>query len=162
MRYYEDFQPGTVLPLGSYLVTDEEIQRFGLAYDPQPFHLDHAAGREYHFGGLVASGWHTAAIFQRLYVDAVLSDAAVEGSPGAGDLRWPRPVRPGDVLTGRITVLDRGPSLGLPGCGLVRQRCELTDPAGQLVFQVTLSVVFRHRPAGDDAGTTAVLEGAAR
>ncbi|MGA8117269.1 MAG: MaoC family dehydratase [Actinocatenispora sp.] len=155
MRYLEDFEPGETLTLGTYEVTEAEVRRFGEAYDPQPFHLDDEAGRAFHFGGLVASGWHTAAIFQRLYVDGLLRDAAVEGSPGSDELRWIRPVRPGDVLTGVVTPLGAGPSLSRPDCGLVRKRCELRDAAGEVVFRMTLHVLFRRRPVAATASTGA-------
>ncbi len=155
MRYLEDMAPGESFDLGTYQVTEAEVRQFGTAYDPQPFHLDEEAGRAFHFGGLVASGWHTAAIFQRLYVDGLLHDAAVEGSPGCDELRWVRPVRPGDVLTGTVTPLNVGPSLSRPDCGLVRKRCELTDAAGEVVFRMTLHVLFRRRPAAVTAATGA-------
>src|SRR5687768_4952718 len=87
-RYPQDFAVGEVYDLGSYRMGTEEIVEFGRRYDPQRYHVDSDVGAESPFGGLVASGWHTAAVFMRLYVDAILQDSAAEGSPGVEDLRW--------------------------------------------------------------------------
>lgn len=119
MRYFEDFAPGQVYELGQRTMSRHEIVAFAAQYDPQPFHVDEAAAAASPFGGLIASGWHTAAVFMRLYVDAVLSTAASVGSPGIEDLRWRAPVRPGDTLSGRFTVLDVQPSSSRPDRGTV-------------------------------------------
>ncbi|WP_233261532.1 MaoC/PaaZ C-terminal domain-containing protein [Vitiosangium sp. GDMCC 1.1324] len=95
MRYFEDFQVGQVLELGSYVVTREEILAFARQYDPQPFHVDEEAGRQSIYGSIIASGWQTAAICHRLLVRAVLEGSSSMGSPGLDELRWLRPVRPG-------------------------------------------------------------------
>ena len=112
--YFEDFEPGTVFDLGERMLSKEEILTFAREYDPQPFHTDEQSAADSAFGGLIASGWHTAAIFMRLYVDAVLSRSASMGSPGVEELRWLKPVRPGDTLRARLTVLDSVPSSATP------------------------------------------------
>jgi acyl dehydratase len=94
---------------GSYEVTREEIIEFGEAYDPQPFHVDEAAASESVFGGLVASGWHTAAITMRLTVENYILESGAIGSPGVDELRWPSPVRPGDVLRVRAAPVEKEP-----------------------------------------------------
>ncbi len=106
MRYWEDFAVGDVTELGSVDVTEREIVEFAERYDPQPFHVDPEAAVDGPFGGLIASGWHTAALFMGLFVRGILLDAASMGSPGVEQLRWTAPVRPGDRLTGRVTVTD--------------------------------------------------------
>src|SRR5690242_11639548 len=100
MLYFEDMKPGDKMELGTYTVTREEILEFANKFDPQPFHINEDAAKKSMFGGLIASGWHTASICMRLYVDAILSKSMSLGSPGVDELRWKRPVRPGDVLTG--------------------------------------------------------------
>lgn len=140
MRHLEDFRVGDVFELGSREVTEAEIVEFATRYDPQPRHLV----RDDH---LIASGWHLAAILMRLYVDAVLKDTAVEVSPGVDELRWLHPVRPGDVVTGRITVIGAGPSLTRPDCGILQQRGELADDRDRPVMSATLYGLMRKRSA---------------
>ncbi|MDF9817140.1 MaoC family dehydratase [Streptomyces sp. SPB162] len=147
MRYFEDFAAGDVHDLGSVTVTAEEIIEFGERYDPQPFHTDPAAAADSAFGGLVASGWLTASLFMRAYVDGLLRDSACAGSPGVDEIRYRRPVCPGDTLGARLTVLRTGPVLGHKDRGLVQPRCELLDDAGQQVFSMTLHSLFLRRPA---------------
>src|SRR6266576_5549410 len=110
MRYWEDFQVGEVAELGPVTVTEEEIVEFGRRFDPQPFHVDPEAAKESPFGGLIASGWQTTALFMGMFVRAVLLDSASLGSPGVEEIRWTAPVRPGDTLTGRSTVTEVQPS----------------------------------------------------
>jgi len=114
---------------GSYEVTREEIVDFAEKYDPQPFHVDEEAAAESMFGELVASGWHTCAMAMRLLVDGYLSDSGSQGALGVDDLRWHRPVRPGDVLRLRSTVEDTGP--WSDSLGLVRSRVELYAADGE-------------------------------
>lgn len=94
---------------GTYEVTREEIIQFGEAYDPQAFHVDPEAARESMFGGLIASGWHTGAMTMRMIVDNYLRESGAMGSPGLDELRWPAPVRPGDVLRVRAEVVEKEP-----------------------------------------------------
>lgn len=105
-RYAEDYYIGDTFALGSHTVTAEEIIAFATSYDPQPYHVSEEAGKRSFFKGLVASGWHTASIWMKLYVRALLDDACVEGSPGVDELRWNAPVRPGDQLVGSVEIID--------------------------------------------------------
>jgi acyl dehydratase len=146
---FEDFEPGQVYELGSRTVTEAEILEFARQFDPQPFHLDPEAAKESVFGGLIASGWHTGAIWMRLYVDAMLGSAASRGSPGVEELRWLAPVRPGDTLTGSLTVLDVAPSATLPDRGTVRIRGELTNQDGVTVMRMTSRGHFGRRAAAE-------------
>ena len=145
MRYFEDFQAGEVRELGSREVTQEEIVAFAREYDPQPFHLDEEAAARSPFGGLVASGWHTAAMFMRLFVEAILLDSASLGSPGVEELRWLRPVRPGDVLSGRVRVLETRPSERDAGRGTVITESEALNQHGEVVMRMRARGFFRRR-----------------
>lgn len=143
--FWEDFEPGAEYELGTVIVTEEEILEFGRRYDPQPFHVDGQAATESCFGGLIASGWLTASLYMRLYVDGLLRGGAGEGSPGVDEIRYHRPVRAGDKLSARFTVLDRSPSLMRPQTGVVRPRCEFRDQDGNVVFSMILHSIFRRR-----------------
>ena len=146
MRYFEDFSEGQVFELGRKEVTKEEIVAFAREFDPQPFHVDEAAGNASMYGGLIASGWHTLAIGSRLFGDTILHDAAGLGAPGLEELRWLLPVRPGDVVTGRATVLETRPSKRDPGRGTVRWLFELLNQDGAVVTTMTAPMFFRRRP----------------
>ncbi|MCO5967361.1 hotdog family protein [Actinoallomurus soli] len=135
MRHLEDVRIGEVHELGRMSLSEADITRFARSYDPQVPHLD----------GTIASGWQVAGVFMRLYVDAVLRDTAVDLSPGIDELAWLRPVRPGDVLSGRATVLDVAPSLSRPDCGVVRQRGELSDDRDRPVMRMTFYSLVRRR-----------------
>src|SRR5947209_7301940 len=104
LRYFEDFAAGLTVDLGNVAFTTEGIIDFARQYDPQPMHTDPEAARASTYGGLIASGWHTAASFMRLLVDEVIGQSESIGSPGVDNLRWLKPVRPGDTLHGRFTV----------------------------------------------------------
>lgn len=147
MRYFEDFAAGQVFELGSHQMTRDEIVEFARRWDPQPFHLDEAAAAESAFGGLVASGWHTACVFMRLYVDALLLDAASMGSPGLEELRWLVPVRPGDLLSATAHVVDVAPSTKRADRGTVFMRFEVHNGRGDLVARMTGRGLFGRRPA---------------
>ena len=145
MRYLEDFAPGQSMTHGPYAVTREEIIDFAQRFDPQPFHLDDEAGRAIpHFGGLVASGWHTAAMAHRLLCELLLRAASV-GSPGVDELRWLRPVRPGDQLTLRIEVLEVTPSTSRPERGAVRLKSELRNQREEVVMTSRSTGMFLRR-----------------
>jgi acyl dehydratase len=147
-RYWEDFTVGEVLALGATPpVTEEAIIAFARQYDPQYFHVDPARAKESIFGGLVASGWHTAAMVMRLWVDAIVSKTVSMGSPGVEDLRWPAPVRPGDTLTSRAVVLETRPSKSRPEMGLVRWRAETSNQRDELVFTMTGTSFIGRRPS---------------
>jgi acyl dehydratase len=144
-RYFEDFEPGHVFELGSRTVTADEIVAFGREFDPQPFHVDEEAAAASNFGGLIASGWHTGAMWMRLYVDALLGGAASLGSPGIEELRWLAPVRPGDTLSGRLTVLEATPSVRRPDRGTIRSRGEMVNQDGVTVMAMTARGHFARR-----------------
>jgi acyl dehydratase len=147
-RYWEDFIVGEALALGATPpVTEEAIIAFARQYDPQYFHVDPVRAAESIFGGLVASGWHTASMVMRLWVDAIVSKTVSMGSPGVEDLRWPAPVRPGDTLTSRAVVLETRPSRSRPEMGLVRWRAETSNQRNELVFTMTGTSFIGRRPA---------------
>lgn len=151
-RYFEDYALGEIAEFGNYLVTEEEIVRFARAYDPQPFHTDPAAAGESHFRGLVSSGWMTCAIVMRLYCDHFLPACSAMGSPGIDRLQWLRPVRPGDRLRARATVLETRRSLSKPDRGVVTLLQEAVNQAGEIVVSYRGRAMFRCRDAaGDDA-----------
>lgn len=146
MRYFEDFASGDEAELGRYEVTREEIVEFARRYDPQPFHVDEEAAAAGPFEGLAASGWHTAAIFMRLFVDGILNDSASMGSPGIEDLRWTAPVRPGDVLTARVRVVETYPSERRVDRGTVITESRVLNQNGTVVMTVRARGFFRRRP----------------
>lgn len=142
-RHFEDFAVGEVIELGTYpAVTEEEIIGFARRWDPQPFHLDPERAKESMYGGLIASGWHIGAIAMRLLVDGLLSRCASQGSPGLEHLRFLRPLRPGDALSGRYTVLDASPSASRPAIGKVRARIELHNQRGEVVVSMVAMGFF--------------------
>jgi acyl dehydratase len=145
-RYFEDYVPGVTHDCGSVAVTEAEIVEFARRYDPQDFHADPAAAAGGPFGGLIASGWHTASLMMRLYADHYLSAVSSLGSPGVDELRWPRPVRPGTVLRLRATVAEARRSRSKPDRGLVRTRVELVDDGGETVFSASLLNFILVRP----------------
>ena len=132
--YWEDFVAGTVAEYGPRAVSREEIIAFAAEFDPQPMHMDEEFARSTMLGGLAASGWHTCAIGMRLIVDGFMGDSDSLGSPGIDEVRWLRPVRPGDRLTLRRTILETRPLKSRPGWGLVRFRFELINQAGEKVM----------------------------
>jgi acyl dehydratase len=135
-RTFEDFEPGEVHELGSVAVTQDEIVEFARRYDPQPFHVDLEAAEQSVFGGLIASGWHTADMWMRLWVDSMAGSTSSQGSPGIEELRWLEPVRPGDTLHGRLTVLDSTPSERRPDRVTVRIRGEMVNQDGVTVLSM--------------------------
>jgi acyl dehydratase len=146
IRYYwEDLQPGSVRELGSVTVSAEEIKDFAEQFDPQPFHLDEAAGRRSVFGNLCASGWHTCALAMKLTVENFLTDAASMGSPGVENLRWLKPVYPGDTLTLHHTILESRPLRTRADTGLVRSAWTMLNQNGEKVLQMEGYGMFRRR-----------------
>jgi acyl dehydratase len=133
-RYFEDYAPGTVFDCGSILVDEAEIVAFATRYDPQYFHTDPEAAKGSAFGGLIASGWQTAGLTMRLLVKGYLSSVASLGSPGIDELRWTRPVRPGDVLHVRVTVLEAKRSRSKPDRGIVHSLIEVSNQNGESVM----------------------------
>ena len=145
MRYWEDFAVGETTELGTVDVTREEIVEFAQRYDPQPFHVDDAAADDGPYGGLIASGWHTAALFMGLFVRTILLDSASMGSPGVEELRWTAPVRPGDRLTGRVTVTGTEPSSKRADRGTVFTTSEVVNQDGTVVMTMKARGFFRRR-----------------
>lgn len=148
--YFDDFEPGMVFELGKRTLSKEEIVAFATEYDPQPFHMNEEAAGKSAFGGLIASGWHTAAVFMRLYVDALLSRAASMGSPGVEELRWLKPVRPCDTLRARLTILDTAPSGSNPNRGTLHIYSEILNDRDETVMTMKARGLFARR-ASDQA-----------
>jgi len=145
--YWEDFPAGQVREFGATTVTHEAIVEFARQFDPQPFHVDDEAARHSLFGGLCASGWHTCAMAMRMMCDDYLLDSASLGSPGVENLRWTKPVFPGDTLSVRLTVLDTRPMASKPQVGLVRSRWEVRNQHGEGVLSMEGWGMFRRRHA---------------
>ena len=147
MHYFEDFTPGQVIELGSHTITRDEIIAFAKQFDPQPFHLDDEAAKKTIYGVLIASGWHTGAISMRLLYDGLVNDTVSLGSPGVDELRWVKPVRPGDTLSARVTVLECIPSRSKPDRGIVRSAVEMRNQHGEVVVTSKGLSLFGRRPA---------------
>ena len=143
--YLEDLHVGQTFVTGSIAVTTEAIKTFARAYDPQPFHLDEDAARDSLFGGLAASGWHTAALSMRLLVDGLPIAGGLIGV--GGETTWPRPTRPGDVLTVHVEVLEITPSRSRPDRGMIRTLNETRNQHGEPVQVSRLGIVVWRRPA---------------
>ena len=144
-RYFEDYVPGSVYRFGSYLVKEEEIIDFARKYDPQVFHMDPEGAKKTRFEGLIASGWHTAAIAMRMLVDHFISRVASMGSPGADKLRWLVPVRPGDELSIRVTILKARPSRSKPAQGVIELFVEVINQNDEVVMTRTAISLMRRR-----------------
>jgi acyl dehydratase len=134
VRYFEDFKVGDVAEFGPVTVTTEEIVEFAERFDPQPFHIDADAAARSAYGGLIASGWHTVALFMGMYVRGLLVDTASLGSSGVEELRWLAPVRPGDELRGRSTITGLQPSATNPRRGTVFSTNEVLNQDGTVVM----------------------------
>lgn len=146
MRYFDDFRVGDVTQLGPVTVTEDEIVEFASRYDPQPFHVDAEAASETMYGGLIASGWHTTALFMGMFVRGVLLDSASLGSPGVEEIRWLAPVRPGDELRGRSTILEMRDSSKDPRRGTVHSLNEVLNQDGVVVMTMKARGFFAKRP----------------
>jgi acyl dehydratase len=146
VRYFEDYAPGAVEELGRVSVSEDEILEFARQYDAQDFHADPAKAAEGPFGGVIASGWHTAALMMRLLVARYLDSATSLGSPGIDELRWQVPVRPGDTLSVRVNVLEARPSRTKPDRGLVRSHVEVRNQDGDTVMTVKAMNLIRRKP----------------
>lgn len=144
-RYFEDYVVGSVYEFGSIMVGEEDILEFAERYDPQPFHLDRERAKESPFGCLIASGWHTAALTMRLLVDNYISTVAGIGSPGSGPIRWLKPVRPGDELSIRVTILKASRHRTKPDRGIVRAFVETINQHREVVMTRTAIGIMRCR-----------------
>jgi acyl dehydratase len=151
-RYFEDYIPGQVQEFGSVTVTEAEIIEFAKQFDPQYFHVDPVKAVKSHFGGLVASGWHTISLVMRLLVEHFITHVASLGSPGVEEVRWPNPLRPGDTLRVRTTILEARPSRSKPDRGIVRSRVEALNQKEQLVLTMTTISLFGRRRESGAAG----------
>ena len=154
IRYLEDFAPGQKFGTGRLSVEVARIKSFAAEFDPQPFHLDEAPARETFFKGLAASGWHTAAMTMRLLVDSDLKPAGGIIGAGFDEMRWPRPVRPGDELHVESEVLDVRPSKSRPDQGVIKVRTTTLNQDGEPVqlFVGNLIVLRRSASAGEAHG----------
>jgi acyl dehydratase len=133
-RYFEDYVPGSIHEFGSIAVEEAEMIDFAQRFDPQPFHTDPVAAKQSIFGGLIASGWFTASLMMRLFVDHYLSHVASLSSPGVDQLRWLKPVRPGDTLLLRVTVSETKQSRSKPDRGIVHSYIEVLNQDGNTVM----------------------------
>jgi acyl dehydratase len=148
MRYFEDLVVGAETEFGSYDVTREEVIEFASKYDPQPFHLSDEAAAKTHFGRIAASGWHTCAMTMAVIARKVVDDEqAGLGSPGIDELRWLKPVYPGDTLNVRGEIIEKTPSRSKPDIGSFRTRTTVTNQDGVSVLSFISIVLIRRRPA---------------
>ena len=147
MRYFDDFAVGEENVFGHYDVTREEVLEFARKYDPQPFHLSDEAAARTHFGRLAASGWHTCAMTMAVIARYVMADEqAGLGSPGVDELRWLKPVYPGDRLTVRARIVELVPSRSRPDIGVVRSEILVTNQDEVPVMRFTSIVMLQRRP----------------
>ncbi|HZI37113.1 MAG TPA: MaoC family dehydratase [Acidimicrobiia bacterium] len=147
--YFEDFTEGQVIELGAIPpLTEDQIMAFAREWDPQPFHIDPVAAKESIYGGLIASGWQTALLTMRLQVDSLLSKMDTHGSPGVENIRFRKPVRAGDRLQARYTVLVAEPSAKRPTMGKLLGRTEVLNEGGEVVYQMEGWGLVGRRPSG--------------
>lgn len=148
MIYFEDLEVGRETEFGSYEVTRDEVIEFARKYDPQPFHLSDEAAAETHFGRLAASGWHTCAMTMAVIVRATTErKQAGLGSPGIDELRWTKPVYPGDTLHVRGKIVEKTPSRSRPEMGSFRTETTVTNQHGETVLTFKSIVLIRRRPS---------------
>lgn len=145
-RYFEDYPVGSGGEYGPIAVDETEVLDFARRFDPQPIHVDPAAALAGPYGGLIASGWHTCALMMRVLAEQFLSPFSSLGSPGIDELRWLRPVRPGDQLTLRTVVTEARRSRSKPDRGLIRTRVELVNQGGEVVLSLLAMNLIRLRP----------------
>jgi len=147
MKYFEDVEVGATTVFGDYDVTREEVLEFARKYDPQPFHLSDEEAAKTHFGRIAASGWHTTAMTMAVIARHVVDDRqAGLGSPGVDELRWLKPVYPGDRLTVRGEVIDKTPSRSKPHIGTIRTKTIVSNQDGVDVMSFTSIVMMLRRP----------------
>ena len=146
-RYWEDYEVGQRFDIGSTSFTADEIVDFARQFDPQSFHIDAEAAKKSLFGDLVASGWHVASRLMRLFVDNYIDHRTALGSPGLDELRWLKPVRPGDTLTAWVECAGKVPSKSRPQMGVVHEHWRATNQKGELVMTAKGINMVRRRPA---------------
>jgi acyl dehydratase len=149
--FWEDFTKGQVAEYGPRPVTREEIIAFAREFDPQPIHLDDEAARASMLGGLSASGWHICSLAMRMIADGFLLNSSSMGAPGVDEVRWHTPMRPGDNVILRATVLDTRISRSRPDIGFVAFRFELINQGGVIIMTMTVSLMLRPRASGEAA-----------
>ena len=149
MLYFEDFHEGQTFSSGGKTVDKDEVIAFATAYDPQPFHIDEEAAKASPYGGLIASGWHTAAMVMRMLVDDVFADSASMGSPGLDEIRWVRPVRPGDTLRVEMKVLGVKASASKPDRGFVDVAYKVFNQDDVVVMTFRGTGMYGRRPTGE-------------
>lgn len=142
---YEDFAEGSTIELGSKVVTAAEIIDFAGQFDPQPMHLDEEAGKASILGGLSASGWHTCAMFMRMFCDGLLLDSTSQGAPGIDYVKWKKPVLAGDELRAKAVIIAKRVSKSRPNLGFVTMRSELFNQNGDSVFELQNTGMFLTR-----------------
>ena len=149
MLHYEDIEVGSRQSFGRYEVTPDEVRAFASAYDPQPFHLSDEAAAKTHFGRISASGWHTCAMTMRMLVDNMSTvQQAGLGSPGIDNLRWVKPVYPGDTLRCETEVTEKRRSKSRADMGLFKSRVQVFNQADELVLEMTSNGLIRVRDPG--------------
>ncbi len=146
--YWEDFKVGERIVVGTVGVDRDEVIEFASRYDPQPFHIDEEAAKKSIYGGLIASGWHSCALIMRLICDSYMLEAASLGSPGVENVRWPKPVRPGDTLTAYRTTEESRESRSRPEAGIVKTLWEVENQNGELVMTMSGINLFLRRNPG--------------
>ncbi|WP_336963249.1 MaoC family dehydratase [Sphingobium aquiterrae] len=150
VAYFEDIAIGQKEPFGPYEVNRDEVIAFASAYDPQPFHLDDEAAAQTHFGRVAASGWHTTAMFMSMFVKTMQEQGerqkASLGALGVDELRWLRPVYPGDTLSGEIEVIEKTPSRSRPEMGVIKSRVTVHNQHGEPVLSMQPLTMVRTRP----------------
>jgi acyl dehydratase len=144
-RYFEDYLPGDVHEFGSVAVDEAEVLEFGRRYVPLSYHVDKEAAKTSIYGGVIASGWHTAALMMRIYTENYLSRVANLGSPGGDELRWDKPVFPGDELSVRATVLEARRSESRPDRGIVRTFIQVLNQKNEVVMSMKMVNFVRCR-----------------
>ena len=144
-RYFEDYVPGSMHEFGSIAVDEQEVLDFGRRFVPLSYHIDKEAAKQSIYGGLIASGWHTAALAMRIYSEHYLSQVANLGSPGGDELRWDKPVFPGDELSVRATVLEARRSESRPDRGIVRTFIEVLNQKREVVVSMKMVNFVRGR-----------------
>lgn len=145
MRYFEDIEVGEKAQFGSYKVLKEEIIEFAKKYDPQYFHIDEEAAKNSIFGSMCASGWHTAAITQRLLVDNYFKDIAIMGSPGGDFFRWTIPVFPNDVLLVDTEILEKTPHRNRPRVGIIKAHSKTLNQNNNVVMELIVNVLIERK-----------------
>lgn len=148
-RFFEDYAPGIDVRYGSEPVTEGDVLRFAREFDPQGIHVDPERAAAGPFSGLIASGWHTTAIMMRITATWFLNDTASLASPGVDELRWTRPVRPGDTLSARYEVLERRASRSKPDRGIVRTRVTVLNGRDETVLTLVMMNMLRRQPSID-------------